>query len=152
MISRQHCELCGYLGSFQNTYLVGGKSYCKSCMEKLRKETDDHSLRILIIDSVNPPSHGGEYDIGHALVRRDGSWYLVIDVLEATNNPAEREQTYSYKLPDDFFVGMTYEKLADALWAVVKKAGGRNFGYVNNAIARRDDNIKLISSLFLPEE
>ena len=150
MIRGRKCSICGIKESFEWMYTVGGKRYCKACMEDLRKGRRNGSpSRIIIINSLGLPSHVGEHDVGHALVEKEGSWFLVIDSIEATNIN-NREQSFSYRLPEDFFYGMTYEKLPEALRSVVEQEGG-DFEYlaVKNTIHNKIEDVKLIASLFV---
>lgn len=152
MIKSNECCVCGKLDTFQNVYVVGGKNYCASCMEKFREGIADATpSRILIINPLCGEEQAGGYQVGHALVQEGDDWFLVIDSMAAENIP-DPKKTFKYKLPVSFFDGLTKEDFPTALRDVVIKAGG-SFDFDTVKICVKNDryDINLISSLFTPE-
>lgn len=141
----KHCE-----HPTDSIYVIGGKAYCPACIEKFKRGVEEELSRILIIHDIVFPSHSGETVEGYALVQKNDKWLFVVDKLYAKPGSATEQQSVFYELPDDFFVDMTFDRLADALVNVVKLSNGTIYSSysLEDLINRRAYDVEMISELF----
>ena len=112
------CTRCKKKTGFRygnDVFRIGEEDYCKTCTDALRNGVEEETSRILILDPIYSPSHAAECERGHALVRRNGKWFYVVNYWSSYG--AEKTGSYTCELPDDFFCGMPEEKRGLTLYA-----------------------------------
>ena len=103
----------------EKMYVIEGNWYSEESIEKLRKGTDGNPSRIIpikLLDNHTGPSYGSDFCEGYAFVEKNGAWYYVNDYI----NGYLGRKSFSFRLPDDFFCGMTLEKFREAINSVVE--------------------------------
>ena len=68
-----------------------------------------------IIRNLYEPSHSGECEFGFSLESRKSKWFWITDSAFAKPGSTTVYQHKEFELPEDFFVGLTWNNFGDRL-------------------------------------